>query len=914
MAYPPCSTPPTERPSCSVCGEAAVSRCDECSPDGKLFLCSQAECFDKMHNAFNAAKHQQLLVPWDSRKKWTPKCCATHTNKLLEYWCDLCRVPVCTLCLSHGEHVGHETSLASDVCQALQQDLQAKAEQLDAEIERGSGRLAQLARLRDEAGRREGSVGAAMRALDEAEKQFGDKMRALRAELEASAVSWHDRAQKEHEELAARMADVRALAENLRASCNEEEAQRVAVEYNEQCKQREALRVPLPSLVGCEVGVPPDALTALQAAVVGLVVTSDGVVSCATCKQEGRESSMQVCGCEQKACSALCVAACLTCVKVEKDALPLALQHKVVPEEAQRVVVGYNKQCKQREALRVPLPSLVGCEVEVPPDALTAQQAAVTGLAVTSDGVVSCATCKQEGRESSMQVCGCEQKACSALCVAACLTCVKVEKDALPLALQHKVALPNVTPESQFILAAETCKAIAEVWRGVENRDEELRLLLKARVILESQAPNSLELAETYNGLGWAVAHQHNFSDAQTWFEKARVIYEDNAPNSIVLAETYNGLGFVFRRHDNRSEAQTWYEKARVIYEDNAPNSIEVAQTYSGLGCVFRQQHNFSEAQTWYEKARVILESKAPNSLELAHTYYGLGWTSDPQDNFSEAQTWYGKARVIYEDNAPNSIELADTYCCLGSVFRLQDNHSEAQTWFEKARVILESKAPNSLELAEAHNSLGSAFRLQNNFSEAQTWYEKARVILESQAPKGLELAETYDNLGGLFAQQGNFNEAQTWYEKARVIYEKAPNSIELDIVLGETYCCLGSVFCQQNNFSEAQTWYEKARVLLESKAPNSLQLATVCNCLGSVFRQQDNFSEAQTWYDNARVILESQEPNGLVLADTYNGLGAVFRLEENFSEAETWYEKARVILESKAPNSLEFTETLVHP
>ena len=627
MAYPPCSTPPTERPSCSVCGEAAVSRCDECSPDGKLFLCGQAECFDKMHNAFNAAKHQQLLVPWDSRKKWTPKCCATHTNKLLEYWCDLCRVPVCDKCYSHGEHVGHATSLIPDVCQALQQDLQAKAEQLDAEIERGSGRLAQLARLRDEATRREGSVGAAMRALDEAEKQFGDKMRALRAELEASAVSWHDRAQKEHEELAARMASVRALAENLRASCNEEEAQRVAVEYNEQCKQREALRVPLPSLVVCEVGVPPDALTALQAAVVGLVVTSDGVVSCATCKQEDRESSMQVCGCEQKACSALCVAACLTCVKVEKDALPLALQ--------------------------------------------------------------------------------------------------------------HKVALPNVTPESQFILAAETCKAIAEVWRGVENRDEEGRLLLKARVILESKAPNSLDLADTYDSLGRVFAQQGNYNEAPTWFEKARVILESKAPNSIVLAETYNGLGRVFLQKDNYNEAMTWFEKARVILESKAPNSIVLAETYNGLGRVFSQQGNFSEAQTWYEKARVIRESKAPNSLDLA-----------------------------------------DTYDSLGRVFSKQGNYNEAPTWFHKARVIRESKAPNSIVLAETYNGLGRVFSQQVICNEAQrTWFEKARVILESEAPNSLDLADTYDNLGCAFTWQGNSNEATTWFDKADVIRAKAPNT-----------------------------------------------------------------------------------------------------------------------------------------
>ena len=688
-----CSAPPVEPPSCSVCGEAAVSRCDECSPDGKLLICGRAECFGKTHNAFIAAKHQQLLVPWHSRKKWTPQCCATHTQKALEYWCDVCRVPVCDKCCSHGEHVGHATSLIPDVCHALQQGLQEKAEQLDAGVERASERLAQLVRLRDEAGRREGSVGAAMRALDEAEKQFGDKMRALRAELEASAALWHDRAAGEHEELARRMASVRALAEKMRASCNEEE------------------------------------------------------------------------------------------------------------EEAQRVAVGYNEQCKQQEVLRVPLPSLVGCEVGVPPDALAALQAAVAGLALASEGVVSCATCTQEGCESSMQVCGCKQKVCSAVCVAACLACVKAERDALPEASQYEVVLPeNVTPEVHFAIAADACSMIAEVWRGVDNPDAALRLLHKARVIREDKAPGSLELANTYHGLGRV---QDNDNAAQTWHEKARVIREDKAPGSLELANTYDCLGWVFYDQENYNAAQTWHEKARVIREDKAPDSLELASTYHGLGWVFYDQENYNAAQTWHEKARVIREDKAPDSLELANTYDCLGWVFYNQENYNAAQTWHEKARVIREDKAPDSLELASTYHGLGWVFYDQENYNAAQTWHEKARVIREDKAPGSLELASTYHGLGWVFYDQENDNAAQTWHEKARVIREDKAPGSLELANTYDGLGWVFYSQENYNAAQTWHEKARVIREdKAPGSLEL----ASTYDCLGRV--------SVEGWGAKARVI----------------------------------------------------------------------------------------------------
>ena len=384
MAHPRCFN--------TDCGKEAVSRCDVCSPDGKLFLCENAACFDKAHNVFIAAKHRQLLVAWNSEATWTTKHCATHTNKPLDLWCDACRVPVCDRCLSHGAHKEHKTSLLLDVWHALQQDLQEQAGHLDAELERGSERLTQLARLREEATQREGSVGAARRTLDEVEELFADKVRVLRAELEAAVASWHDRAEEEYEQVAQRIVSVRALAESMRATSNEEEenAQRVVVEYEEQCRQREALGVPLPSLVGCAVGVPSDALAALRQAVADLAVVNDGVVPCWLCEEEVRESSATVCA-----------------------------------------------SCKR----------------------------------------VLCTSC--------------------APCIACC---VKAERDALPEAVRDRVVVPAKVPQDSLAVAA-AYRTIGKVWCGVGNNDEARRLYKKALSVYEEKAPNSLEIPMTYRDI-----------------------------------------------------------------------------------------------------------------------------------------------------------------------------------------------------------------------------------------------------------------------------------------------------------------------------------------------------------------------------------------------------------------------------
>ena len=319
----PCSDP--------ACGKPAVSRCDVCSPDGELFFCGDAACFDKAHNVFIAEKHRKTLVPWNSRTRWKARCCAAHPSKPLEYWCDACAVPVCFLCYSHGTHKGHATSLVSDVWPSLQQDLQEKAGQLDAEIERDTARLEQLAALQGEAAMHEGSVGDAARALDEVEELFAGKMRALREQVAAAAGSQQARAGEKHAAVASRIASVRTLVESMRATCTdgEDNAQRVAVEYEEHRRQEEALPAPVPSLVDCKVAVPSDALAALQKAVTDLAVVSDGVAACALCKQDAPASSVAACsGCKQTLCET-CLPCILCAVKRELALLSKAGQAEV---------------------------------------------------------------------------------------------------------------------------------------------------------------------------------------------------------------------------------------------------------------------------------------------------------------------------------------------------------------------------------------------------------------------------------------------------------------------------------------------------------------------------------------------------------------------------------------------------------
>ena len=231
---------------CVECKEAAVQRCDDCfdEEEGHLYLCAKDACFDATHNVRNSGKHRKSLVAWNSKAKWTDKCCETHKGNPLALWCSTCAAPVCTLCCSHGEHYGHETSLVTESWKDLQEQLRKTMGKLEKENVRSRERLRRLTEEQEELRSGKGAVGDARRILHEMKAELLAKVEALDVELDEAAVKWCRLAEEEHEQLARRMNSVQALVDRMRATCAEEdaeEAQRVAITYAELCGERDVL-------------------------------------------------------------------------------------------------------------------------------------------------------------------------------------------------------------------------------------------------------------------------------------------------------------------------------------------------------------------------------------------------------------------------------------------------------------------------------------------------------------------------------------------------------------------------------------------------------------------------------------------------------------------------------------------------
>ena len=242
--FPEPSAPPAVTQAlCVECKEAAVQRCEECfdEEEGHLYLCAKDACFDSVHPERQRRKHRKSLVAWNSPATRDDECCATHLSNVLELWCVDCSTLVCALCCSHGAHAGHKRSLVSDAAKGMQAQLQATMDQLEDENVKSSERLWQLKEEEDGLASGNGAVGDARRALQEVKALFLAKVDALDGELDATAARWSAQVAAEHEQLARHAVSVRAIVDDMRATCAEEKAERVVIAHPVLYAERDAL-------------------------------------------------------------------------------------------------------------------------------------------------------------------------------------------------------------------------------------------------------------------------------------------------------------------------------------------------------------------------------------------------------------------------------------------------------------------------------------------------------------------------------------------------------------------------------------------------------------------------------------------------------------------------------------------------
>ena len=105
----------------------------------------------------------------------------------------------------------------------------------------------------------------------------------------------------------------------------------------------------------------------------------------------------------------------------------------------------------------------------------------------------------------------------------------------------------------------------------------------------------------------WIALHNEGkFEEALASSQKSLAIRERLAPDSLDVAQSYNNMGVVYKSQGKFSEALDQHKKSLAIRERLAPDSLDVAHSYNNIGKVYESQGKSSEAVELFQKSGAI--------------------------------------------------------------------------------------------------------------------------------------------------------------------------------------------------------------------------------------------------------------------------------------------------------------------
>ncbi len=189
-------------------------------------------------------------------------------------------------------------------------------------------------------------------------------------------------------------------------------------------------------------------------------------------------------------------------------------------------------------------------------------------------------------------------------------------------------SLKRKRTESKPVSLARTLIDLGTLHDFRGRRDEAAPLLKEARVIydacLPANDPQNLYLKNVYACL---LTHQGQYEEASKLYDD--VIRERTiifGADSLEVAFTYNDLGFHFKSMQLYDEAEKQFMKCLVIRQHKLGNDdLEVAQAHEDLAWLFRESGRPDKAKKQLEQVLAIRKVKlVPTDPLLRRTYLAL--------------------------------------------------------------------------------------------------------------------------------------------------------------------------------------------------------------------------------------------------------------------------------------------------
>lgn len=406
---------------------------------------------------------------------------------------------------------------------------------------------------------------------------------------------------------------------------------------------------------------------------------------------------------------------------------------------------------------------------------------------------------------------------------------------------------------------------------------EALKQYKKSFEIYKRLAPNSLDLASSYDSIGNVyqaqgeeVDNDEQLEEALEMYEKSLAIREVQAPGSLAVAESYHKIGVLcglLGRAERPEEELEMHKKSLAIREDLAPGSLAVAESYYSIGNLYETRGEVAFALELYEKSFAIKQRhissdpKSPkindcciqNSMALARTNDKIGRAYESQSNLNEALASYNRSFVIYQILDPNSLDVARSCTSIGKVYEAQGNLPDALKQYQRSLEIREhwhkrvlgalgvQRRPRS-DIAQSCSDIGDVFMAQGKFQEALELYQRGIEIFNEEGDFSWSAVSSYERVGCVYQAHGKLSEAFEQYKKTLEMEEFADRESPYRSKLCDK---IGKVLLELGDYPAVITYANKGIQINPS-------YKYAYDMLGIALHKQGNFQEALAAFDQA--------------------------------------------------------------
>ena len=372
-------------------------------------------------------------------------------------------------------------------------------------------------------------------------------------------------------------------------------------------------------------------------------------------------------------------------------------------------------------------------------------------------------------------------------------------------------------------------------------------------------AADNLNLAQTYNLLGYVHYYTQAYDSAVSYLNQALRIREERlGANHVEVSHTLYTLGITYRAMGRYDEASSTIDRALRI-SDQCGSKDDAAIDLIALANIFSDKGDYNSASSLSTKAIRILQEQGKEKSELmAISCFCLGRDFIKINRLANATTFLMKSlsinKVLFGENHP---AVSACYGYLGEISALKGDYDHAILYYTKAcEIITNVNGENHSSLADLYNYLSDIHSNKHDFQAALKFAESSlRIQSHNYGDDNFLITNSLENLARVYEASGNYVEALSYYERSLKIKSRVAGSNSP--IVGQVYLSMGIAFSKASKFDSARYCIKKASEIAGKSAENDKGFAaSIQKALGDLLIRKREISSSLVHYQEAISLL----------------------------------------------------------